>query len=208
VPLLVPVTPRATPTPTPELPALLPRELAGWVLFHSDRDGGQRLFALNPDNGQLVWVTKEWPFQVAQAAEARSPDGKLTAFVENDAEGVPQVYVRDHTYNSIRQITHGKAWNYDVAWSPNGERLAFVSQVPGNDEIYTVAPDGSDLRRLTSNTWEWDKHPSWSPDGKQIVFWSNRETGSRQLWVMNADGSNQQRLLESAYNDWDPIWVK
>ena len=83
-----------------------------------------------------------------------------------------------------------------------------VSQETGNDEIFLIGLDGVNVQRLTNNTWEWDKHPSWSPDGSQIVFWSNRETGRRQLWIMNADGSKQRPLLDSPYNDWDPIWVK
>jgi TolB protein len=68
--------------------------------------------------------------------------------------------------------------------------------------------DGTNVQRLTFNSWEWDKHPTWSSNGNQIVFYSNRETGRRQLWVMNADGSGQRRLLDSPYNDWDPVWVK
>ena len=153
-------------------------------------------------------MTQNWPFQVTQATEGRSPDGNHTAYVENDNLGVPHIYVRDNAYQGTLQITHGNTWTYDVAWSPTGDLLAFVSQEPGNDEIFTIAPDGSDPRRLTVNTWEWDKHPTWSPDGKQIAFWSNRETGRRQLWVMDVDGSNQRQLLNSAYNDWDPVWVK
>jgi TolB protein len=93
-------------------------------------------------------------------------------------------------------------------FSPRDNRIAFVSAESGNDEIYSINPDGSDMRRLTSNTWEWDKHPSWSSDGSQIVFWSNRDTGRRQLWVMNADGSNPHLLLKSTFNDWDPVWGK
>jgi len=68
--------------------------------------------------------------------------------------------------------------------------------------------DGSDLRRLTYNTWEWDKHPSWSPDGAQVVFYSNRDTGRQQIWVMNADGSAQRNLTNDRFNNWDPVWIK
>jgi TolB protein len=78
----------------------------------------------------------------------------------------------------------------------------------GADEIFVVNPQGKEKKRLTFNTWEWDKHPTFSPDGSQIVFYSNRGSGRRQLWVMNADGSNQRVLLPSAYNDWDPVWIK
>jgi Tol biopolymer transport system component len=98
--------------------------------------------------------------------------------------------------------------SYDPAWSPLGDRLAFVSTESGNDDIYVVGTDGQGMVRLTVNPWEWDKHPSWSPDGTQIVFWSNRGSGRRQLWIMNGDGSGQRLLLQSDHNDWDPVWVK
>jgi len=71
-----------------------------------------------------------------------------------------------------------------------------------------VTPQGKNQRRLTENSWEWDKHPSFSRDGSRIVFWSNRLTGTRQLWIMNVDGSQPRRLLDSPYNDWDPVWIK
>jgi TolB protein len=200
--------PTASPTPTPLIPAAMPAELVGKILFVSDRDRAPALLALDPANGRLAYITQNWPYALAASKEANAPDGHQSAFVQNDNVGVPHIFVRDNAYQGARQITNGKFWTYDVAWSPLGDRLAFVSQEPGNDEIYTIAPDGSAPRRLTSNNWEWDKHPSWSPDGKQIVFWSNRATGRRQLWVMNADGSNQRPLMDSAYNDWDPIWVK
>jgi TolB protein len=105
----------------------------------------------------------------------------------------------------------GVGITYDPAWSPAGNIIAFVSTESGNDEVWTINQDGTGVRQLTRNEWEWDKNPSWSPDGTQIVFASNR-TGNQQLWVMNADGSDQRLLMGwdnwTPYDDWEPVWVK
>jgi len=66
---------------------------------------------------------------------------------------------------------------------------------------------GIQLGHLQKRRWAWDRHPSFSPDGSQIVFFSNR-TGIRQLWIMNADGSNQRQLTYFEWEAWDPVWVK
>jgi hypothetical protein len=202
--------PTVQPSPTPAIPAVMARELVGKILFVSDREGGQpRLFALDPATGRLAYVTQPWPYALALMREPRSPEGNRTAVVTDNNVRIPQVYVRDAQFgDALKQLTTSTGMNYDPVWSPTEDRIAMVSEEPGNAEIYTIGADGNEYRRLTVNNWEWDKHPSWSPDGKQIVFWSNRITGRRQLWVMNADGSNQRPLMDSPYNDWDPIWVK
>jgi len=72
-------------------------------------------------------------------------------------------------------------------------RIAFVL----GPDIYTMDPDGSDVRQLTNlgpdNSASWE---SWSPDGKLIVFSEFPPPDfNGQLWIMNADGSNQHMLL-------------
>jgi TolB protein len=109
---------------------------------------------------------------------------------------------------TLHQLTDFNTLSYDPTWSPVANTIAFVSPVADGDEIYTINTDGTGLQRLTVNTWEWDKHPSWSPNGSQFVFWSNRETSRRQIWIMNADGSNPRNLSNNPYNDWDPVWIK
>lgn len=205
---LIMVAEALSPTPVPAAtPATLPDVLRGKILFLSDRGGKTQLYALDPVSGQVYVVTQSWPRDVGQGRLGLAPDGKRRAIVAPGANSALQIKVHYADVDATRDVTALNGISYDPAWSPVGDRIAFVSTDSGNDEIYTVNPDGSDLRRLTNNTWEWDKHPSWSPDGSQIVFWSNRESGRAQLWVMNADGSNPRNLSNNSYSDWDPIWV-
>lgn len=198
--------PTATRTPTPAARTATPaaaRSLQGLILFRSDRGGGN-LFALDPATSAVVPVDAEQQLTQAEARDVRAANGAVV-FVREDGRGVPQLFV--DAGGQQRQLTQTTALSYDPSWSPRSNTIAFVSSEPGNDEIYTIVSDGSDMRRLTSSL-EFDKHPSWSPDGRRIVFWSNRNGGRQQLWVMNADGSGQRVLLQSQYNDWDPVWVK
>lgn len=111
-------------------------------------------------------------------------------------------------YGTDTQLTTFADDSYDPTWSPTGEWIAFVGTNTGNDEIYRVSPDGQTVQQLTFNSFEWDKHPTWSPDGSQILFYSNRETGRRQLWIMNVDGSGQRNYSSDEYEDWDPVWTR
>jgi len=135
-----------------------------------------------------------------------SGNGEWRLTVEQSGKDV-NIFIRTVDGKLLRRLTSHTATDYSPAWSPDNHSVAFVSQVDGNDEIYVIDADGRQERRLTFNSWEWDKHPSWSPDGRFIVFWSNREVGRQQIWVMEANGRNQHNLSRNAYNDWDPVWV-
>lgn len=139
-----------------------------------------------------------------------SPDGRIRAFVQN-AGRVPQVFLAlpagQFGQQPPKQLTTFAAVSYDPVWSPDGSRIAFVSQEKGSDDIWVINPDGTGVRQLTENTWEWDKHPSWSPDSKRIVFWSNR-TGLKQIFVMDADGRNVRNISNSEWDEYDPIWIR
>jgi Tol biopolymer transport system component len=82
----------------------------------------------------------------------------------------------------------------DADWSPDGSRIVFSSW-PIRDfndrraNVFTVRPDGSDLRPLTDSRCGGCGAPSWTPDGAHILFWS-----SNRFWLMEPDGSGQQPI--------------
>ncbi len=129
--------------------------------------------------------------------------------IDIEREDVPALFWYDAHYNVEEQLTFfGAGIAYGGVWSPTREQIAFVSNDSGNDEIWVVNRDGSELRQITRDPYSWwDKDPSWSPDGEQIVFWSNR-TGHGQIWIMNRDGSNLYSISRTGFNDWDPVWFK
>lgn len=213
-----------TPTPTSTAPAVIPDHIPDYyrnkILFKTNRGGTEEIYALDPNSGELYRVNEPWVYPLAQKQLGLSPDGKQEAIVKKASQvdknevgqknysETFQIFTHSFEYDKTKQITTYQGISYDPTWSPKGDLIAFVSTNSGNDEIYTVTPDGSVVKQLTVNKFEWDKHPTWSPDGNQIVFMSNRETGRRQLWMMNADGSNQHNLSNDPYEDWEPIWVR
>ncbi len=208
-----------TPTPTAtSTPTGLPDYLRGKILFWSDRTGANSLMFMNPDGSDQAVLTApdSWVYEQARQGTDIAPDGRYQVLVTNHELDVNPNHILAevilfvtplHEEGRPTRISAGGA-NYDAVWSPTDYRIAFVSTATGNDEIYTARPDGSELTQLTFNDWEWDKHPTWSPDGTQIAFWSNRGAARNQIWVMNADGSNQRNLSNNEFNDWDPVWVR
>lgn len=87
---------------------------------------------------------------------------------------------------------------------PRPTKIVFASDRDGDYEIYTIEPDGSNLRQLTFNE-AWDDKPSWSKDGTRIAFESDLD-GDFEIFSMNADGSNLQQLTFNDTDDWGPAW--
>ncbi len=129
-----------------------------------------------------------------------SPDGSRMAYV-SDVGGSAGIYVGSAGGGGgTRLPINGKAT--DPAWSPTGEYIAFVSR---ETDICIIRPDGSGYQQLTGGQGA-NYRPSFSPDGRMIVFSSTRN-GSPRLFVMAANGDNQQPLLPEFKGAQDtPYW--
>ncbi len=142
-----------------------------------------------------------------------SPDGERIAFTGH-FDGIREIYVMDSDGSNGQRLTHTpvrEGGSFAPEWSPDGQKIVFDSTRDGNFEIYVMDADGSNVQRLTHNA-KVDARPAWSPDGQRIVFHSAREgTGTRgrrdfEIYVMDADGGNVERLTFNNHADAHPDW--
>jgi len=106
------------------------------------------------------------------------------------------LYVVDANGGGKRLLTR-KAFGGPPAWSPDGRQIAFLHVRDGNQDVYVLDLDRNQMRRLTRDPSD-DSQPAWSPDGTRIAFVRNRA-----LYLVNADGSAEQRLTSHASS---PAW--
>jgi Tol biopolymer transport system component len=98
--------------------------------------------------------------------------------------------------------------NYDPVWSPDGARIAFVREVPGGADIFTISPEGMGLERvLMTAKWEYD--PIWSPDSSRLLFQRvlDRAYTRADLWTVGQDGSAVERVTNDADFEWPVGWA-
>jgi TolB protein len=113
------------------------------------------------------------------------------------------------------QLTFGPGNKTQARWSPDGRRIAFVSDEKGNLEIFVMNPDGSHRVNLTNNPND-DYEPAWSPDGTILAFTTTRYTGQIQVYLLpvNCGGIQEDcvpgeaRSLSRGYADESfPVWA-
>jgi len=127
------------------------------------------------------------------------------AFTYGGVEQSPKIYTMYADGTDIKRLSNINDFSYSGCWSPDGNRIAFLSYRDGNREIYTMHADGNDIRRITNNSGI-DEQPSWSPDGNRIAFHSDRD-GNYEIYSMRAvDGSDVRRITNNLAPDINPSW--
>jgi dipeptidyl aminopeptidase/acylaminoacyl peptidase len=143
------------------------------------------------------------PKASAAASGITQANGKLAYVVSISSQ--PQIFFMNNDGSSKTNVSNNTNNNEDnPAWSPDGTKVAFVTDRDANSEIYLLNADGSNPQRLTTNVGD-DLNPAWSPDGTKIAFTSDRD-GNNEIYTMNADGSSPQRRTSNSFNDDHAAW--
>jgi Tol biopolymer transport system component len=193
------------------------------IAFRSDRDGDNEVYVMRADGSRQRDVSRE---PVDDWGPTWSPDGRVLWNCARDLVIGFRACIANPDGTGLQVIPVDVYVEYP-AWSPDGTRIAFMSQQPGargsdpNYDVFVMDADGSNLRQLTAFAGE-DGFPSWSPDGSRIAFSTTRDDCSNStaadcrttgdigpfttLYVMNADGSHLHRTTDrfAMFADWSP----
>lgn len=209
-------TPEITPTPD-DTPVPQPTLLGGGqgqIAFASDRTGVPQIFMSNLDGTNLVQITQ---IESGACQPSWSPDGARLVFISpclRRADFIENAYSDTSLFlihaggTGLQQLTNIPGADFEPAWSPEGDRIAFTSLRDGNKQIYVLELDSLAVTRLTElDANNENSQPAWSPDGKQIAYMMKR-VGTHQLWVMSDTGQDRIQIVRSGQALWDyaPAW--
>jgi imidazolonepropionase-like amidohydrolase/Tol biopolymer transport system component len=128
-----------------------------------------------------------------------SPDGRTIVF---DLLG--DMYTMPITGGQSTRIAGGTVFDMQPRFSPDGRRIAFISDRDGNFNIWTMSPDGTDPKQVSKESNREVNSPAWSPDGEYIFvrkhFVERRSLGAGEVWMYHASGGGGLQVVER--NGW------
>ena len=139
-----------------------------------------------------------------------SPDGKSFIFAAKSARGDFDLYLQRVGDKRARNITEDCLDNDTMpAFSPDGERVAFLSGGGESKGIYVMSTTGENVRRIS----DFGSHPSWSPDGKEIAVSKGgkelpdvRSSTPNEVWIINVETGDKRFLIgdDATQPAWSP----
>ncbi len=174
------LTPSNTFEPRPDLPDN-PEPNA--VIFSSNRGGVNDIWVMTLiGEPSRPLVTSSGNDIVA----ACDPRGEVLVFDSDRGEDeTRELYASDYDGSGLRQLTDTSGDNFQPVWSPDGERLAYVSTEAGDANIWLVNRAGTNFRPITRDAGD-DLFPSWSPDGN-VLFFSTERNGNFDIYQYNVE---------------------
>ncbi len=189
--------------------------LAGKIIFYASQD--RRLFPkygdlyiINADGTNLVKLTSfddSYPYY-----SVWSPDKTKILFTRYSSKYIfdqSKIYIINSDGTGLTNILNTDSITRGATWSPDGSKIAFVSNKDGIDAIYIMSPDGTNITKFADIGSLIDiSTPEWSPDGTKIFF-SKETLDEDGLFIVNTDGSGITKLLNiSVEAHWSPDGTK
>ena len=204
-----------------------PRRQEGVVEWNLDGSAmlftaGPEVYAVDSDGGGLRRVADTSAGAGNTTSFDISPDGEQFVYStcevsEGGGQQGPSAYEFELAVSSLddgqeRLLTENRYFDNYASWSPNGERIAFVSTgIPQGSSsrevrVYTMAADGTDRRIEAGGATAAHRLPQWSPDGEQLAFVKGEIGDIQAIYVVVADGSRDQRRLADTVSapSWSP----
>lgn len=160
------------------------------VAFSTDRDGSYDIYIINTDGTNIKRVTNHTSNELRPCW---SPDSSKLMYI-----GVGGLHLID--IDGSNDSLFMEYPSYECYWKSSDPEIVLRHHA----DIYTVDLNGTKTQLTIRSDIE--KDPVWSPDGSKIVYASNRY-GNYDIFIMNADGSNQTCLTYgSSVDDMEPAW--
>jgi TolB protein len=173
------------------------------IYFVSSRSGTKEIWAMDYDGQNQHAVTHLGTISLSPRV---SPDNTRIAFASLGREGWA---VRMYSLELGRLVSFpaGVAGgsNQSPAWSSNGAKVAFSSSRSGESDIWVADASGASPRRITSSHGP-NVAPTWNPRTNAQLAWANGHNGLPQIYTMDQDGANVQRLTDGGYAV-SPSWA-
>jgi Tol biopolymer transport system component len=172
------------------------------IVFSSNRTRNYKLFSMNTDSSGLIQITSNASNDINPFW---SPDGAQITF-ETDRDKQAEVYKMNSDGSNLTRLTTSNDYDGMPVWSPDGTKISFISHRTGTYRLYVMNTDGSGVVQLSNQPYS--AYPSWSPDGSQIAYAADGDNdGWLELWLMNADGSNQRQIYKPS-DQYVDVWPR
>lgn len=174
------------------------------IAFGTSRDGNAEIYVMQADGSAPLRLTSG---PTDDVHPGWSPDGAHVTWITH-REGAPRVWRMrpDGSEPAALRSDERRLVDLDFAWSPDGSRIAVVSQSgPTEVELTVLDPQtGAIVGNLDAPGT--DEQPTWSPDGRWLAFTSSRG-GNTDVYLATPDGSEVRRLTTGPDADWLPRWT-